>query len=86
MPRLPAAMLQEKTARALHTLRVADVVRTYARTQIGYLFSSFDMLYVCNRTGMYQRENTARHSSTAKTAKMKPKFGKKKKCPSPLAQ
>ena len=47
-----AAMLQEKTvptpARTPHTLRVADVVRTYI-PQIGYyLFSSFDMLYVCH--------------------------------------
>ena len=39
----PAAMLQEKTARTLHALRVADVVRTIP--QVGYLFSYFDMLH-----------------------------------------
>ena len=77
----PAAMLQEKTARTPHTLRVADVVRTYI-PQVGYLFSSFDLLYVYTR--MHERESTARHSSTAKTMKMKLKIRKEKKSPSPL--
>ena len=40
----PAAMLEEKAARKPHTLRVADVVRTYI-PQVGYLFSSFDTSY-----------------------------------------
>ena len=79
----PVAMLQEKTARKPHTARVADVVRTYI-PQVGYLVSSLipGMLYVCNR--MHERENTARHSSTAKTMKMEPKRSERKKSPSPL--
>ena len=78
-------MALEKTARAPHTLRVADdsarcarshIERTYI-PQVGYLFSCFDMVYVCTR--MPERESTARHSSTSKTMKMKPKLSKKKK-------
>ena len=66
-------MLPEKTTRTLRTFRAADVVRTYI-AEVGYLLSSFDMLDVCTRTGMFQKETTARHSSAAKTMKMKPKF------------
>ena len=86
----PAAMLQEETARTPHTLRVAGgsarcarshAARTYT-PQLGSLFPSFDVPYV---PGTYERESTARHSSsTAKTMKMKPKHSERKKSPSPL--
>ena len=42
------------------------VVRTYVRTctpQVGYLYSSFDMLYV---PGMYERESTAQQQQPRK--------------------
>ena len=39
------------------------------------------MLYFCTR--MYEGESTARHSSTAKTLKMKPKLSGRRKIPVP---
>ena len=88
----PAAMLQEKNARTPHTLRIADVVRTCI-PQVGYLFSYFNAWYLvcCTRYvriysyNMYGRESTARHSSTAKTTKVKPKIPERKKNPRPLS-
>ena len=68
----PAAMLQEKTARKPHTIRVADAVRTYI-PQGGYLFSSFGTWYAL-RLYSHVRKRKHRHSSTAKTMKMKPIF------------
>ena len=69
----PAAILQEKTAptpaRTPHTLRVADVVRTYI-PQVGYYdsVSSFDMLsYVCTR--IYQVRKQRKHSRVQQHSK-----------------
>ena len=79
----PGAMLQEKAAWKPHTFRVADVVRAYI-PQVGYfLLLIHVMLYFGTR--MYERESTARHSSTAKTIKMKSKKFGTKKYPRPLS-
>ena len=86
MPRVPPPCFrsQGKTARTPHTLRVADVVRTYI-PQVGYyylyLFSSFDMLYVCT---VCTKKAKAQHGTAAKTMKMKPKTRKGKKIPVPF--
>ena len=67
LPRIPPPCFRKlgrhiRRARAPHTLRVADIVRTYI-LQIGYLVSSFAMLYdVCTRT--YEEiESTAQQHS-----------------------
>ena len=82
----PAAMLQAKTARTPHTNRSdgtytrSHAVRTYI-PQVGYLFSSLDMLYVC--TCIYEeRESTARHSSKNNENETED-FGKKNEFPVP---
>ena len=61
----PAALLQEKTARKPHTLRVADVVRTYI-PQVGYLFSSFHTWYaIYNMSVLVCTKEKAQHGTTA---------------------
>ena len=69
--RSPAAMLQEKTARTPHTLRVAGGSARYARShavrthipQVGYLFSSFDMLYVRKTKHSTSQQHRKKHEN-----------------------
>ena len=64
----PAAMLQEKTARAPHTLCVASESAHYARSHairhtpgitIGYLFSSFDILAAAEQYVRKRKHSTS---------------------------
>ena len=75
----PAAMLQEKTARTPHTLRLPGGCRTYI-PQVRYLFSFFDMMYV-RKTRKHSTAQQHRKNNVNEIANY---FGKKKKSPSLL--
>ena len=74
----PDAMLQEETARKPHTLRVADVVRTYI-TQVECLFCPFDTwyaLFLCLYVRKRKYSTPQQHSKDNENDSGK--FGKKK--------
>ena len=81
----PVTMLQEKTARTPHTLRVAGGSARYARShatrtyipQVGQLLSSFHM---CVRKRKHSAAQQHRQNNENETGN----FGKKKKSPFPL--
>ena len=87
----PAAMLQEKTAPTSartphHTIRVADVVRTYI-PQIGYYCCTYFPIQIFSFFVLVCTKNAeAQHGTRAKPMKMKPKSPKQKTSLSPLVQ